>query len=685
MSNPHLEAAVSLARAGFHVFPVHGVIEELGVLRCTCGAGPTCQSMGKHPTTKNGVYDATQNEVKIAAWWNAQPNWNIAIAAGEKTGLIVIDIDPRHGGLEQMAAWVAANGELPRTIVQETGGAGYHYLYLYPVDGQPLGNRTNWLPGVDVKSTGGYVVIAPSRHATGAYYKWMNWDGEAHVFGGKLLGYPSQALLDAIRANEWSPDGMPGAGGKIPLPMDDVVMLEGIPIGQRNDTLHKLVVRWLFQYQGNQQLVWGIVQLVAGKVMDESFGPDEVKKLFDSAVRFWQAEMQKEAGFQWKMEEAVVGGGSPIVKPFGVVQGIEASTAAPDGFTLTDSGNAMRILSRFGGLMRSTPGQGWYIWDGNRWRFDVADARAFHFSALTMRAIATESVPAAHEAGDPDRVKALVRWWRHSDQSGRMSAALKVASSEPVVMVEAERWDSRDDLLNVANGTVDLRTGEVRAPAEEDLMTRTALVSFQEDATCPGWLAFLERVQPDPDVRRWLRKAVGYSLTGEVGEKCFFINHGDGNNGKTIFLETIGMLLGDYASTASKAVFVGRRENAHPTDIASLAGVRFITCSEEIAPSDRLSEGILKSMTGGDRMKARFMKQDEFTFYFKGKLWLGTNHRPRITDFGPAFRDRVKLIPWPVEIPREERRDRHELMSELIGEGPGILRWALEGLVEWRA
>jgi len=187
-------------------------------------------------------------------------------------------------------------------------------------------------------------------------------------------------------------------------------------------------------------------------------------------------------------------------------------------------------------------------------------------------------------------------------------------------------------------------------------------------------------------VRWYLQKAVGYTLTGLVDEKCFFILYGGGNNGKTMFTETLGYLMGEYWNAAPKSVFIGygTKGEGHPTDLAGVAGARYVTCGEEVTEKDHLAEARLKSMTGGDTMKARFMHQDFFEFKFTGKLWLNTNHVPRISDFSEALQSRIHFVPWTVALPEGERRGRSEVLREFMEELPGILKWAVDGCLGWR-
>ncbi|MGH9121804.1 MAG: DNA primase family protein, partial [Acidimicrobiales bacterium] len=222
---------------------------------------------------------------------------------------------------------------------------------------------------------------------------------------------------------------------------------------------------------------------------------------------------------------------------------------------------------------------------------------------------------------------------------------------------------------------------ELRAPKRADLMTKCAPVEWDPDATCPAFDAFLERVLPEPEVRDFLCRGVGYSLTGDVGEHVLFIAHGSGANGKSTLLEVLSAMLGDYAAPAAPRLLIESKIEAHPTNVADLHGRRFVVTTE-IGAGHRFDESLVKWLTGGDTLKARRMRENFWEFKPTHKLWVGTNHKPRITGTDEGIWRRVHLIPFDVTIPPEERDPR--LPGVLRRELPGILRWAVQGCLEWQ-
>jgi putative DNA primase/helicase len=697
----HLDIALTYAREyGWKVFPVHGVTyDERGVLNCTCGAGDACdpKNRGKHPATPHGFKDAVGRgdkdwEIKIRSWWSARPGCNIGVATGQGSGIFVVDVDVKNGdGPTALAAWWSEAEETPwsggGTLAERSGSGGLHYVFRYPEDGEKVPTRVGWLDSVDVRSDGGYVVVAPSVIPAGRY-EW--------VTSGVAPAYPSSALLEAIRSGS----GLAGQQGGFHAAVDEIDFLNGrVAEGTRNDTFFSFALRWLHKYMGDQNLVLGLLQSAWNNLPAEgrdSFPPEEVIKIFRSALdRYTHQKEQDVVSDAWirtymqgqgvESPEAEGWGGLPPPSPLDVSSVEGGLITAPDGFPLTDVGNAQRLMAVYGPHVRHTTGMGWLAWDSSRWSRESADKTLERYAGAVVRSLLVDFIPKLRDREVPDEVvKRVMLHWKISESLGRLKAM--VALSEEKADWPSAGWDAEPLLFNCVNGTVDLRTGELRPHSPSDYLTRLSGVRYEEGATAPRWEAFMRRMLPDPEVRAYVQRAVGYTLTGLVDEKCFFILHGAGNNGKTMFTETLGWVMGEYWNAAPKSVFIGygNKQDGHPTDLAKVAGARYVTCGEEVQERDHLAESRLKSMTGGDRMTARFMHQDFFDFNFMGKLWLNTNYRPKLSDFSEALRSRLHLVPWDVALPEAERRPRSEVLGEFIAEGSGIFNWALEGCMRWR-
>ena len=247
-----------------------------------------------------------------------------------------------------------------------------------------------------------------------------------------------------------------------------------------------------------------------------------------------------------------------------------------------------------------------------------------------------------------------------------------------------DELDSNPWLLNAANGTIDLKTGALRAHSRRDLVTKQAPTAFDPDARCPTWLAFLDTVMAGrQDLIEFLRRAVGYSLTGDVSEQVVFFPYGLGANGKTTFAETVTAMLGDYAQKAPRGMLTMRAGNSDgvPNDIARLPGARFVV-SNEVEEGRRLAEAQVKDLAGGDTLTARFMRGEFFEFRPTHKLWIYGNHKPVIRGTDEGIWRRMRLIPFEVTI-AAAKQDR-KLLQKLRAELPGILAWAVQGCLDWQ-
>ncbi len=345
----------------------------------------------------------------------------------------------------------------------------------------------------------------------------------------------------------------------------------------------------------------------------------------------------------------------------------------------TDLGNAARFAIRHGiDVHFCHPWNSWLVWDGQRWRQDAA-AHARRRAQDTVRRIYAEAV---HAEKQEDR-EALAKWAAKSEESKHISALLKEASALEGIPVLPDQLNNDWWLFNCRNGTIDLRTGELHPHCRTDNITKLCQVEYNPAATCPRWEGFLYRVMDDNlELIGFLRRAVGYSLTGDTGEQVLFFLHGAGANGKTVFIRTVLDLLGeDYAMQAPQDLLMTKQGERHPTELADLFGKRLVACIETEGDR-RLAESLIKQMTGGDRIRARRMRENFFEFPPTHKIWLAGNHKPVVRGTDDAIWRRILLIPFTVVIPEAER-DKH-LIHKLANDSSGILAWAVRGCLEWQ-
>lgn len=347
------------------------------------------------------------------------------------------------------------------------------------------------------------------------------------------------------------------------------------------------------------------------------------------------------------------------------------------GFNATDYGNAERLVALHGHDLRYVPGRGWHTWDGQRWQRDETGETVRRMKD-TVRTMFT----AAGEIEDAKQRQAVAQHALKSEAARALAAAITLAESEAETVAHTDALDADPWLLNVNNGTIDLTTGRKHPHDRGDLITKIAGTDHDPDATCPTWETFLARVlDNDTDLAELLQRAVGYSLTGTTGEQVLFIVHGSGANGKSTFLEVLRALHGDYGQQAPPELLVDRR-NIIPNDVARLPGVRCLAAAESEA-GGRLNESLVKSLTGGDTVTARFMRGEWFEFKPQFTPWLATNHKPTVRGTDEAIWRRIRLIPFNVTIPPEQRDP--DLPAKLRAELAGILNWAIAGCLAWQA
>lgn len=357
-------------------------------------------------------------------------------------------------------------------------------------------------------------------------------------------------------------------------------------------------------------------------------------------------------------------------------QPTEAAQARRQGLNFTDLGNAERFVAQHKSKVKYTQEAGWLCWTGKQWRQDGVGP--LRLAKQTVRSIYAEAASLL----DDNQRRTAVRHGLASESASRIEAMLRLARFEPSIAAELSDFDNPAWLFNCANGTVDLKTGQLKPHEPSDLLTKISKVEFNAEAQCPTWQAFLKRIMGDSDsLVRFLKRAIGYTLTGETGEQCFFLLFGYGANGKSTVLNVTKLLLGDYARTASIKTLTVQRYEGVNNDVARLAGARFVAVIEGKSDS-QLNTTVIKQLTGDDTITARYLFKENFEFEAQFKLWLATNHKPDIRETDEGTWRRVLLIPFVVTIPTAERDQnlRHKLREEL----PGILNWALEGCLEWQ-
>jgi putative DNA primase/helicase len=347
----------------------------------------------------------------------------------------------------------------------------------------------------------------------------------------------------------------------------------------------------------------------------------------------------------------------------------------------TDMGSAERFAVQHGEKIRFPHAwKKWLIYNSKRWKKDNSE-KIMQYAKATAKSIFRE----AANSDDTDVQKAIVKFALKMQSKERLLAMVELAKSEPGIPISPDELDTDHYLLNCLNGTLDLRTGELKPHDPKDFITKIIPVKYDPGATCPAWMDFLEIIfNWNYDLINFAQRAVGYSLTGDTSEQCIFIPYGEGENGKSTFIDTVSMLLGEYAQAANVETFmVKKNDGGTLNDIARMKGARFIS-AVETEDGKRLSEVLIKQLTGGDTLSARFLHGEWFDFKPEAKIWLACNHKPAIRGTDHAIWRRIKLIPFTVKISPEKKLPKEKVMATFKKELPGILTWAVQGCLEWQ-
>lgn len=367
------------------------------------------------------------------------------------------------------------------------------------------------------------------------------------------------------------------------------------------------------------------------------------------------------------LPEAEVEGIAKSICKYQPESGTEQEDDRPAGFT--DDALALQFSEQYAEDWRYVAAWGyWLHWDGKCWSRENT-LRAFDLARLVCRTAARgcEKASTATKVASANAVAAVERLAR----ADRRHAAT------------TDQWDSDPWSLNTVTGVVDLHTGQTHPHDRKDYSTKLATAGMpQEQAPATHWLSFLSDVTDgDKDLQGYLARMAGYALTGVTSEHALFFLYGTGANGKSVFVNTLAAVLGDYATNAPIDTFMETKTDHHPTDIAGLRGARLVTAIE-VEKGRRWAEAKIKSLTGGDKICARFMRQDFFEYRPQFKLIIAGNNKPTIREVDEAMKRRLHLIPFTVTIPAGKRD--HTLQEQLLNERDGILRWAIEGCLEWQ-
>lgn len=646
-----LEAALEYSRLGIPVFPLHSIN---GRGHCTCGK-KACSQAGKHPRTRHGLKDATTDKDTIREWWG---RWGAKANIGGVMGgpFVVIDIDPKNGGDASLNLLEQEDFELPRTATARTGDhAGDRGRHFYFIPEQHHVNSTTGLlgfDGIDVRGHGGYVVLPPSAHHSGVEYEWEIDLSEA----ADLPDHLAVALVGdeedtSERDAEWEPSGTP-----VSKEVRDLLREGNWPQGEQRDPIAVRCTRALLDSGEDRGSV--------------------VEKVFSALER---SEQNPEHPWAEKDVEALVDNEIDNPPP-----PLRKKRRLEVEQSLTDTGNAERFAERFSDKVRYVPEwKSWVFWVGDRWEKDAEVLVTQRMQEVVKR------IP--REVGDlgdeeDDLRGKILRWATMSLQATRIKAAVEMAKAQAGLIARPGEFDQDRYLLNCKNGTLDLRTGELRPHQREDMLTRQVSCEFDRDATSSDWKRALhDAFDGSEEMTDYLRYVFGYSLTGDTSEESFFFFHGKPGAGKGTILDSFAGMLGDYAaniSARSLTKSAPQSGGAASEDIARLDGIRFALANEFDA-RDEFAAAQVNTLTGRDKVAARLLYKGTFEFYPQVKIFVAANHLPKqpSSPESGVWR-RIKVVPFDHKVEKVDKDLKTRLQTPEAR--AAILTWALEGCLEWQ-
>lgn len=699
---------------GYEKF-VLAVAEEIGIPLHYCGDGSLVIRSGEFRLQPDFIIEGTKKLVEVSIDWHhhgltGAPDTALRrltteqrIPLYEAAGYECVYIDATRWGSGYDEHTLGLIDQLRKTLIEYAGnGLRVDFIshLVEPVEVFNLHCEPHNNYFVKRLNKGSKYLLAhncapPSRHISGNRYDWLDLDAPLPDAPGWLLHLIKKPDPPARRTTTPAPavprssgDGTPYGLAALDREIGDLARAVE---GTRNHTLIRVALQLLELAHGGELDETYVVDQLRATARAVGLADDEIETTLRSAAQR-TAGQARQAPPRPDRQPARVrtipnepddpSWDSPPPDHDPATEPVDPKQ--PASTEDTDLGNARRLVAAHGTDIRWIPQWGknpWVIWDGTRWVRDHTgeiERRAKH----TVEAILVE----AFLEPDDTRRKARMRFAFESQRRQRIDAMVALARTEPGVPVQPADLDPDPWLLNVLNGTLDLRTGELRPHERTDLMTKIAPVVYDPDARHPVWEQFLYDVTGgNEDLAAFLQRAVGYSLTGSCAEEVLFFVHGPAAAGKSTFIDAIEATLGDYSKRADFETFLARTSVGGPRpDIARLAGTRFVN-SVEVDDGAKLAEGLVKTLTGGDMITSRFLFGDEFEYRPQFKLWLAANHAPRVGHGDQALWRRILRIPFDQVVPPAQRDPQVKaVLRDPADAGPAILAWAVQGCVEWQ-
>ena len=582
-----------------------------------------------------------------------------------QTQVVLVDLD--HGDIEAKREHLIRHLGEPCLEVASGGvtAEGQAKLHLYwrltePAEGEDIDRVCRLRHMIAIKAGGDPAFRSPHQpmRVAGSVYRKSGTHRLVRIIGREERDYDLAELAEAVMAMP-PLDGVSAASAS-DLDFNDAgtgsiedIFVQRVREGgadgiTRFEAISKVIGYWIRRARDGHVTPAGAWDEIVAYNEARVDPPWPLDRLQAEAERLWKRDRENHGAIDTAC--GADGGNDGVVLPVG----------------FTEDALALEFTGRHGDDWRYVAGWGqWLVWCGTHWQKETT-LRAYDLARLVCRDAA--------------------RRCNNRKVSTKLSTAATVSAVERLARADrrhaatTEEWDRDLWALNTPGGVIDLRSGAGRPHDRAERITKIATAT--PNGECPTWRAFLATVTGgDAELQAYLARMAGYALTGVTSEHALFFLYGTGANGKSVFVNTLSAILGDYATNAPMDTFMVAQGERHPTDMAGLRGARLVT-SIETEQGRRWAESKLKALTGGDKISARFMRQDFFEFTPQFKLVVAGNHKPAIRNVDIAMRRRLHMVPFTVTIP-DDKRDK-ALPQKLLAERDGILAWAVAGCLEWQ-
>jgi putative DNA primase/helicase len=587
----------------------------------------------KTPAVDKWHIKATRDPDQIVAWWTENPTCNVGTCIGTETIVVDVDVRDTKVGDQSLARILAEYGPMPPTRVHRTSSGGWHYIFRRPGDWDvSQGPLHPDYPGIDIKTGNAVIILPPSHTAQGERSDEGDYTVESDVTIAVAPDWVealrNHRAVQAERTNAHAP---------------------GV-VGSRNEYLTRLAGQ--FRRRGQDEIAIRTQLLEINSTWAQPLNVREITTIAHSAMR-------------WKPE------------PLG---GLDVVFRDKAKMWVTDQTTSRWLMQNAGPDIRFVGDQGeWLAWDGKRWSRNpnATGARMW----MSQAAIREEFLEMRRQENRVYETAASDAILRTLETAAGQAGCWKVSQLDASVTIDSADLDADAHLLNCENGIVDLRTGVLSDHNRSALMTHLAPTEYDPSADMQDWETFvLWCCSGDHDQAHWLKVALGQSLIGVQEEHVCLFMFGTGGNGKTQLTDAIRRTLGSYAiESTADLITVKGRDQLHTETLASLFGKRFVICPEP-DKGTHWNAGRLKALTGGEEIRARHLYGREFSFNAKFTLVVHGNHQPEIRDHSEGFNRRMRLVPFSNKVLMENRVP--ELGAKLAG--PGVLRWLVEGALEYQ-